>query len=124
MGQVATNAFNGIAEGEDMDLDSVRAVGQRLDHAVVAHAATDVLSDALVGADLAVGLLLVFRFDDSADSLSSFLSLKNNSLSGVDFQFVHFGLSDDTDGVVIDIVRDLLHGELVRTLPVVEDSGR
>lgn len=42
-----------------MDFDSVRAVGQRLDHAVVAHAAADVSSYALISTDFFVVLLLV-----------------------------------------------------------------
>ena len=124
LSDVATDSLDGVGEGQDVDLNSVGDIRKRLDLAVVSHAAADVLSNTLVSSDFAVGLLGVLRGDDSADGLSSLLSLEANSLTIEDLQFVHLSGGELAEGVVIHVLRDLLHGELVGTLPVVEDSGR
>lgn len=124
LSDVSADSLDGVAEGQNVDLDSVRDISQRLDLAVVAHTAADVLSNTLVSSDFAVGLLGVLRCDDSADGLSSLLSLEADGLTIKDLQFVHLSGGELTEGVVVNVLRDLLHGELVGTLPVVKDSGR
>jgi len=124
LSDVSADSLDGVAEGQNVDLDSVRDISQRLDLAVVTHTAANVLSNTLVSSDFAVGLLGVLRCDDSADGLSSLLSLEADGLTIEDLQFVHLSGGELTEGVVVNVLRDLLHDELVGTLPVVEDSGR
>lgn len=91
-GEVASDAFDGVADGEDVYFGEVGHLSGRFDLHDVSEADSEVFADGFVHADFALFQLVVDECDH--ECFFSLLALDEDCVAFENFEFCHLGLAE------------------------------